>query len=246
MTPADFLRADWGAPACIIAGTTLRTGGVSEGVFESLNLGDHVGDDPEAVAENRRRVRATLELPGEPVWLRQVHGTAVVTAGPSASGAEADASVASAGNVVLAIMTADCLPVLFSTRDGSRIAAAHAGWRGLVAGVLENTLNALAVPPRDVLAWLGPGISAPAFEVGEEVRTAFLANGAVERHFEPNASGRWQADLYGIARQRLQQAGVAQVTGGAYCTSLMPERFFSYRRDGECGRMASIIFRRDG
>jgi len=245
MSWEDFLTADWPAPPGIVAGTTLRTGGVSSGLFASLNLGDHVGDDPAAVARNRRVLDEHLRLPSEPVWLRQVHGTQVIEAAGSAGSTEADASWSGEPGTVCAVMTADCLPVLLTTDRGDRVAAAHAGWRGLSAGVLENTVHALGVDPQSLIAWLGPAISQAAFEVGDEVRRAFAtADPQAGGHFERNARGRWQADLYALARQRLGLSGVTRVYGGGLCTYADEGRFFAYGRDGGGGRMATLIFRR--
>jgi YfiH family protein len=238
-----WIPADWSVSDNILAGCTTRIGGVSDGTFEALNLGAHVGDNPDAVKENRRRLAVEIELPGEPVWLKQVHGANVVV--NPAGEPEADASVTSEAGFVCAVMIADCLPVLFAADDGSEVAAAHAGWRGLAAGVLENTINALSASPDQVHAWLGPAISQAAFEVGAEVQEAFLAtdDGAVDC-FTRNAAGRWQADLYALARRRLASAGVSRVSGGDFCTYADRQRFFSYRRDGQCGRMAAIVCRR--
>ena len=238
-----WIPADWPAPPGIVAGTTTRRGGVSEGAHASLNLGLHVNDREAAVTENRQRLRAALSLPAEPLWLEQVHGTRVATSADDAR-QPADAAVGSAPRDTLVIMTADCLPVLFSSRDGRHIGAAHGGWRGLADGVLEKTVLALGVPPGDLLAWLGPAIAQPAFEVGGEVRDAFLKKGeAFADCFEANDRGRWQADLYGIAKTELAGAGVHAVYGGGFCTYADREQFFSYRRDGVCGRMASVISR---
>lgn len=235
----SWVRPDW--PVDVVALTTTRAGGVSAGACGSLNLAAHVDDDPKNVAENRRRLRTALALSGEPAWLRQVHGTTVVDAARGA-GAEADASFTTEPGVVCAVLTADCLPVLFAARDGGAVAAAHAGWRGLLAGVLEATLDALPVPNGELLAWLGPAISQPAFEVGGEVREQFVAERPESAAaFLANDRGRWQADLYALARLRLDAAGVGEVYGGGYCTHGDAERFFSYRRDPGCGRMASVI-----
>ncbi len=235
----SWIRPDW--PVDVLAVTTTRAGGVSEGSRASLNLAAHVGDDPGHVDENRRRFRAALSLLREPAWLQQVHGTAVVDAA-GVDGSEADASFATEPGVVCAVLTADCLPVLFAARDGSAVAAAHAGWRGLAAGVLEATLDALPVRNRDVLAWFGPAISQAAFEVGDEVRARFVDERPESAAaFAANARGRWQADLYALARLRLEAAGVAGVYGGGLCTHGDAARFFSYRREPGCGRMASVI-----
>lgn len=245
MTGADWIRADWPAPQSVIAGTTLRGGGVSTGQYTALNLGAQVDDEPGAVEENRRRFRKLCQLPAEPVWLRQIHGTTVVADPPAATPAEADAIVSRRAETVCAVLTADCLPVLLAAADGSEVAAAHAGWRGLCAGVLEETVARLSAKPQSLLAWLGPAISQAAFEVGPEVRAKFLARDqAAAGSFVSNERGRWQADLYELARLRLQQAGVTRVYGGDRCTFAEPACFFSYRRDGPCGRMATFIFRK--
>lgn len=248
LPPDAFEAAAWDAPAHVRAVVTTRRGGVSTGPRATLNVAAHVGDEPAAVAENRRRVRAALALPGEPLWLRQVHGTRVVAHEDAAladapQGPEADAAVAFAPGRVLAIMTADCLPVAFTTRAGDRVGAAHAGWRGLAGGVLERTLDALRAPPSEVVAWLGPAIGPAAFEVGAEVREAFVAaDESAAVAFVPNARGRWQADLYALARLRLARAGVGAVQGGGACTHADAERWFSFRRDRDAGRMAMLVW----
>lgn len=238
----DWLAADWPAPDGVVAGTTTRTGGVSTGVYESLNLGAHVGDDAASVADNRSRFVEACGLSQEPFWLTQVHGDRVVDAGTSEPAPEADAAVSSGSGLV--IMTADCLPVLFCSDDGDEIAACHCGWRGLAAGIIENTVAAMRSRPEALLAWLGPAISQAAFEVGDDVREAFLARTPdAAACFEANERGRWQADLYGLARQALNAAGVTRVHGGSLCTYSDPARFYSYRRDGQTGRMATFIYR---
>jgi hypothetical protein len=229
----------------IVAGTTLRRGGFSLGPYESFNLGAHVGDKPEAVARNRRLLADVCGLPAEPVWLQQVHGTRVVDAAAVSAAPEADGAVTDRAGVVCAVLTADCLPLVLVARDGGRVAVAHAGWRGLSAGILEATVAAMRIPAADLLAWLGPAISQPAFEVGGEVRERFVADDAgAARCFEANERGRWQADLYGLARLRLGRCGIAAIGGGGRCTYTELDDFFSYRRDGECGRMATFAFRR--
>ena len=239
----EVLTPDWPVTARVRACTTLRGGGVSAGAFATLNLAEHVGDRADHVAENRRRLRATLDLPGEPLWLAQAHGTAVARPGDGQAGSPADAAVASAPGEVCAVLTADCLPVVLADHDATRVAVAHAGWRGLAAGVLEATLAALGLPPSRLVAWLGPAISQPAFEVGEEVRAAFLARSShYATAFAGNARGRYQADLYALARMTLARAGVASVHGGSWCTAGDPARFFSYRRDGTTGRMATLAW----
>jgi len=239
-----WIPADWPAPSGVVAGTTLRHGGVSSGSFDSLNLGAYVDDDADAVCENRIRFRSLCDLPSEPRWLRQVHGSHVVVDPPSGETPEADAAITRHVGVVCVVQTADCLPVIFAAIDGTELAVAHAGWRGLANGVLESTVSAMSTDPANLLAWLGPAISQPAFEVGGEVREAFLAHDpAAAGCFAANDRGRWQADIYGLARMRLGVAGVEQISGGENCTFGEPERFFSHRRDGACGRMASFVFR---
>lgn len=241
--PPEFLIPEWPASARVRAACTLRAGGASSAPFDSLNLGAHVGDDPAAVAENRRRVAAALALPAEPLWLEQVHGTAVAEAGTASARTVADAVLARSAGEVAVIQVADCMPVLFADRAGTAVAAAHAGWRGLAAGVLEATVRALALPPERLLAWLGPAIGPEHFEVGGEVRAAFVAkNPAAERGFSANERGRWQCDLGELARQRLAALGISAVYGGSWCTFADRDRFFSYRRDGRCGRMGALIW----
>lgn len=242
------ITPQWAAPAGVHAAFSLRSGGASEAPWNSLNLGVHVGDDPAAVAENRRRLAATLALPSEPIWLDQVHGRDVIdVAAPglptNGHRPRADASVTRTPGVVLAIQVADCLPVLFSSRDGRVIGAAHAGWRGLAAGVLEATVAAMAVPAGQLVAWLGPSIGPAHFEVGDEVREAFLASqSGAESAFVLNPRGRWQCDLPALARARLSALGLSQVDGGGWCTAADPVRFFSHRRDQRTGRMAALIW----
>ena len=238
------LQPEWPAPARVRAAFTLRQGGVSQAPYDSLNVGAHVGDEPAAVAENRRRLRVQLQLSHEPAWIEQVHGTEVLDLdGPGATGA-ADAVFTRRSGPVCAVQVADCLPVLMSVRDGSAVAAAHAGWRGLAAGVLEATVKRLSVEPSQLIAWLGPAIGQAHFEVGEEVRQAFLAHDAgATVAFTANARGRWQCDLAGLARGRLVALGVGAIFGGDWCTYADASRFFSYRRDGRCGRMAALIWR---
>ena len=236
----------WGAPANVGAVMTLRGGGVSEGPYASLNLGGRCGDDPGHVAANRRRLREHLSLPGEPRWLRQVHGARVVAAHDAAPDTEqADASWTDRPGVVCAILAADCMPVLLCDRAGRVVAAAHAGWRGLAAGVLEATVAALPVDPGQLLAWRGPAIGPGRFEVGAEVRDAFCdIDTAAAAAFRPGASGKYLADLYALARQRLLRVGVSEVSGGGQCTVSEPARFFSFRRDSVTGRMAALAWLR--
>jgi YfiH family protein len=236
------LSADWPAAPGIRTWQTLRTGGVSAGSWASLNLGTHVGDDPVAVASNRARLVRELELPAEPRWLEQVHGCRILDLDRGETG-PADGAVTATPGQVLTVMTADCLPVLLAARDGSRIGVAHAGWRGLAAGVLEAAIAALGHAPGELLAWLGPAIGQAAFEVGDEVREAFItaATGAAAA-FRPNSRGRWQADLHALARERLRRSGVARVYGNPQCTFSDPKQYFSHRREAPCGRMASLVW----
>jgi YfiH family protein len=242
---SDWLTPDWPAPPGVWASCTTRGGGVSLGAYAGLNLGDHVGDDPESVAANRAQLRVRLALPGEPLWLRQVHGCAVVggSAGDGPGACEADAAVALGPGTVCAVLTADCLPILLCDRAGTRVAAVHAGWRGLAAGVCEAAVARMQASPADLLAWLGPAIGPGAFEVGSEVRCAFLAaDPGATGAFRPSPAGRWLADIYLLARRRLAALGVDSVWGGGLCTFDDAQRFFSYRRDGVTGRMASLIW----
>lgn len=247
--PHDWLVPDWPAPANVRACCTTRQGGVSQAPYAGFNLGDHVGDDPRAVQANRAYLQQALSLPAQPAWLQQVHGTTVLRLPQAkAHGAQADASVTAQPGRVCAVLTADCLPLLFCDRKGTAVAAAHAGWRGLAAGVIEATVAELAVAPEALLVWLGPAIGPAAFEVGEEVRQAFVAHDAqaaaafTVSGTSATDSGRWLADLYALARQRLQRLGVTQIYGGGLCTYTDQQRFYSYRRDGTTGRMASLIW----
>ncbi|MEZ5538076.1 MAG: peptidoglycan editing factor PgeF [Thiolinea sp.] len=246
-TKQGWIIPDWPAPSNVNAVSTTRHGGVSQPPYASLNLGDHVGDDGLAVAANRQRVGDILRLPTEPLWLEQVHGTTVAGMQTDSCYPQADASVAFKPRQVSIVMTADCLPVLFCDRQGTRVASAHAGWRGLCDGVLEQTVSKLDCAAEDLLVWLGPAIGPQQFEVGDEVRAAFMAHDPrAEAAFQTGASsGKWLADIYRLARQRLNAQGVEQIFGDEFCTVSEPERFFSYRRDGQTGRMASLIWLSD-
>lgn len=240
--PLAFIEPDWPAPTGVRALITTRAGGVSGGPYAALNLGDHVGDDFAAVAQNRARL--ARHLPSAPFWLRQVHGTDVADPRRDRPGCEADASCTRVPGCVLAVLTADCLPVLLADEAGGAIAIAHAGWRGLAAGVIERTVAALEVEPRRLLAYFGPAIGPTAFEVGDDVREAFLradANAAASA-FVPTAPGKWRADLYALARLRLAKTGTTRVYGGDLCTFADPARFYSHRRDRITGRMAALIW----
>ncbi|MCG2634975.1 MAG: peptidoglycan editing factor PgeF [Gammaproteobacteria bacterium] len=245
-----LVRPDWPLPARVRAFTTTRAGGVSLGPYASLNLATHVGDEAAAVAVNRQRLVKVADLPGEPLWLDQIHGTTVVDAGSAPSVAnrvtgaipQADASFTGRPGGVCAVMTADCLPVLLSNREGSEVAAIHAGWRGLAAGVIEATLAAMRSPGSDCIAWLGPAIGPAVYEVGAEVRAALLRGDPdCEAAFQPTPAGRWLANLHQLARRRLQSGGVTEIFGGDLCC-YSDTRFYSHRRDGLTGRMASLIW----
>lgn len=237
------LVADWPAPAHVRTLITTRSGGVSSGPYSSFNVGAHVGDDPAAVAANRASLR--MHVPAEPAWLNQVHGTAVVDAAAVSGGPppDADASVAKGHGAVCAVMTADCLPVLLSDRAGTVVGAAHAGWRGLHAGVIEATVAAMQRPASELLAWLGPAIGPDAFEVGAEVRAAFVSRDAeAARAFHAIPDGKYLADIYLLAQQRMARLGLNAVHGGGYCTVTDRDRFYSYRRDHVTGRMVALIW----
>ena len=238
----DWIVPEWPAPPRVRACVTTRRGGCSSPPYDSLNLGDHVGDHPAAVAGNREFLARTLDLPAPPLWLRQVHGRHIVEADHARPGCEADGSISRMPGKVCAVMCADCLPVLLCDSAGSCVAAVHAGWRGLAAGVVEAAVDKMGVSPAGILAWLGPAIGPDHFEVGDEVRAAFLSvDSAAQQAFRP-ADGRWLADIHLLARQRLRGCGVTAIHGGGWCTWRERRRFFSYRRDGETGRMAGLIW----
>ena len=235
-----MILPDWPAPPRVKGLMTTRTGGVSQASWANFNLGDHVGDDPAHVAANRARLRQ--QLPAEPGWLKQVHSARVVELGRE-SNREADASLTRQSGIVCAVLTADCLPLLFCDRSGSVVAAAHAGWRGLAGGVLEATVAAMQVSPGEILAWMGAAIGPQAFEVGDDVREAFVVSHAeAAAAFTPHGPGKWLADIYRLARIRLDHVGVDAVYGGGRCSFNEAESFYSYRRDGITGRMASLIW----
>jgi len=239
--PPDWIVPDWPVPTRVKAFVTTRNGGASAGPYASFNLGLRVNDDPETVGRNRALLRQYL--PAEPRWLVQVHGNLVVNADRVQQPVEADAATSRSPDTVCAIMVADCMPVLLADRAGKVVAAAHAGWRGLAGGVIENTVKSMAVPPSEVVAWLGPAIGPVAFEVGADVRETFVAQdpGAASA-FVDHKPGKWLADLFAIARRRLQAIGVADIHGGGLCTVSDPQRFYSHRRDKITGRMAALIW----
>lgn len=237
----DWITPDWPAPRGVRSLITTRSGGVSEGAFATMNLGDHVGDHLWACRENRERLRVVL--PAAPLWLRQVHGTTVIEASSWSAGVQADGAVARAPGSVIGVLTADCLPVLFCDAGASVVGVAHAGWRGLASGILEATIAKMAIDPARLMAYLGPGIGVELYEVGEDVRDAFVRSdpGAVQA-FMPHTPGKFFADLYLLARQRLRKTGIMSVHGGQFCTFEENDRFYSYRRDGPTGRMASLVW----
>ncbi|WP_372625686.1 peptidoglycan editing factor PgeF [Arsukibacterium sp.] len=245
---SEFIRSElikpvWPAPENVKAISSTRHGGYSEGLFQSLNLGEHVGDCVEAVRRNRQQFQSKAGMPGQPVWLNQTHSTRCITLSSSAvTSGNADASFSRQSGLICTVMTADCLPILICNQQGTEVAAVHAGWRGLCDGIIENTVQ-LFSQPQACMAWLGPAISQHAFEVGAEVRAAFMRQdphaGAA---FIPGASGKWFADLYLLARQRLARCGITNIYGAEHCTYQQTSTFFSYRRDGQTGRMATAIW----
>ena len=248
-----WLVPDWPMPANIHAAATLRTGGVSRGTYSSLNPANHVGDDGDGVKQNRRIIKEMLDLPSEPVWLEQIHSNRAVKAEKSASLQQADASYTDEPGVVCAVLTADCLPLLVCSGDGTQVAAIHAGWRGLLAGVISNTVAAMRIPCRplqgksgagkDLMVWLGPAIGPDCFEVGTEVRDAFIKKSAAFNDaFKKQSNGKWLADIYQLARVELTALDIANVYGGTHCTVTEHESFYSYRRDTQTGRMATLIW----
>jgi YfiH family protein len=243
-----WFEPQWPAPDGVRVLSTLRGepggGAASQAPYACFNLGDHVGDDSLAVAENRRMLRREAGLPAEPAWLAQVHGVSVADLDARASEAAADAALTRCPGKVCVILTADCLPIVFATDTGDTVAAAHAGWRGLAAGVIGATVRAMAAQPERLIAWLGPAIGLEHFEVGEEVREAFLKGdpGAGDA-FRANARGRFQADLAMLARRQLEDLGVNRIYGGGECTYARADKYFSHRRDGITGRQATLIWR---
>lgn len=238
-----WIEPDWPAPAHVRAVSTTRRCGVSAAPYASLNLGGNTADSELAVARNRRSLIRNAGLPGEVFWLRQVHGTRVVAAHDALPEPEADAVWTDRPGQPLGVLTADCLPVLLCDQKGTRVAAVHAGWRGLADGVIEAAAAAMERPAGDLLAWLGPAIGPEHFEVGDDVRARFLAADAqAERAFQAGRSGHWYADLPLLARLRLERLGVAGIHGGGLCTYADDKRFFSYRRDGDTGRMGTVIW----
>lgn len=238
----SLIIPDWPAPANVKAVSSTRLGGCSLAPYDSLNLGQHVGDNPDTVKQNRQLLQQQAMMPTEPFWLNQIHSADVITLPSPQVLPAADAAFSHQRQQICTVMTADCLPVLFCNQAGTEIAAAHAGWRGLCDGVLENTVRHFS-EPSTVMAWLGPAISKTAFEVGDDVRTAFVRQHAeAEQAFTALNNNKWLADLYLLARQRLAMVGVNIIAGGNFCTFGQQAEFFSYRRDGQTGRMASCIW----
>ncbi|HAW93999.1 MULTISPECIES: peptidoglycan editing factor PgeF [unclassified Arsukibacterium] len=240
---SELIKPAWPAPANVKAISSTRHGGYSAGPFHSLNLGNHVGDSADAVRRNRQQFQTNAAMPGQPVWLNQTHSTHCISLSSVAiTNCDADASFSVQPGLICTVMTADCLPVLICNRQGTEVAAIHAGWRGLCNGIIENTLQ-LFSRPDDCMAWLGPAISQQAFEVGADVRAAFMQQDpGAGAAFVPGVSGKWFADLYLLARQRLTASGIHAIYGAEYCTYQQTADFFSYRRDGQTGRMATAIW----
>ncbi|NNF17081.1 MAG: peptidoglycan editing factor PgeF [Gammaproteobacteria bacterium] len=245
MSSEWYLPADWPVPEFVRAGTTLRNGGISRAPFDTLNLGAHVGDNDAHVRHNREVVSERLGLPREPLWLNQIHGNTVVDADASNGNRipDADAAVTRRRETVLAILTADCLPLVLCDPENSVLAAAHGGWRGLAGGIVTATIKAMQADAKDLYAWLGPAIGPSRFVIGDDVRDAFVSvDATLTACFVPTASDRYLADLYAIARRQLTVAGVARISGGHWCTYSDAQRFFSYRRDQQTGRMATVAW----
>lgn len=238
----NFIKPNWSAPNNVHAFTTTRLGGVSQAPYDSFNLADHVGEDEAIVAANRAILKTALSLPNEPIWLEQTHSTIVLPATPNNRGKKADAAFTNAPNQVCAIATADCLPILLCNKTGTHVAAIHAGWRGMAHGIIENTVTALQT--KNLCVWLGPAIGPSEYEVGEEVKQEFIsADPNATTAFTPSPQGRWLANLYQLARLRLQRLGINEIFGDDYCTFTDKNLFYSYRRDGaKTGRMVSLIW----
>jgi len=242
LNESNFIIPNWPAPANIKALQTTRTGGLSQIPYHSLNFGDHVGDDALTVASNRQLLNPFV--PAEPLWLKQIHSTIAVDATLASCLPEADAVYSKQKNVVCAVMTADCLPILLCDKTGTTVAAIHAGWRGLLNGVIESTIKSLEIAPQNILAWFGPAIGPTAFEVGRDVYDGFNHHDArsIQAFTLQNQSQKWLANIYQLARLRLESIGVRSISGGDDCTYSDKERFFSFRRDGDTGRMATLIW----
>jgi len=242
----QIIRPDWPVAANVHAISTTRRGGASYGAYDSLNLADHVGDEPHRVQQNRRLLATAQQLPAKPAWLDQQHGCNVACIDEGPPQVAADAAYTHRGAKICAVLTADCLPVLLCDEEGTRVAAVHAGWRGLAAGIIEAALDKLEPEKRRIYAWLGPAIGPQVYEIDNVVRSRLLqADSQADAAFVATREGHWTADIYELARRRLLCAGVKDIFGGDFCTFRDPERFFSYRRQGACGRMASLIWLED-
>ena len=244
MQRPEWIKPDWSAPEGVYGISTTRSGGCSQGCYSGFNLGAHVGDHPQHVTKNRRLLCDVLHLPGEPAWLEQRHSTQVIRLpAPPADLLRADAAYTTTQGVICAVQTADCLPVLFCDRQGSCVAVAHGGWRGLLDGILESTLRALPVHASELLCWLGPAIGPGEFEIDDALRERFVKKDPdLAPAFAPGRAGKCLADLYQIARRTLAGHGVHSVSGGEHCTYTQSQKFFSHRRDGTTGRMATLIW----
>lgn len=245
MTSLNVIYPNWNVTKKIKAFTTCRSGGVSSPPFDSLNLGSHVGDEIQKVEENRKRLITFKNLPNSPLYLNQTHSTRIIKLPYTGNNLNADASYTNQKNQICLVMTADCLPVLLCNKQGTEVAAVHAGWRGLCDGILENSIQQFQSSPSDIIAWLGPAIGANAFQVGEEVVEQFCqVNPQAIKAFkqDPNQQNKYLANLYQLATQRLNKLGITQISGGDYCTYTEKDKFFSYRRDGQAGRMATLIW----
>lgn len=243
MSELPIIKANWEAPENIIAFSSTRQGGVSISPFDTFNLAAHCGDNPDDVEINRQHLIKTQQLPTFPIWLQQTHSNIAIEIDNTHSNLRADASYTRLPNTICAILTADCLPILLCNKAGNEVAAIHAGWRGLAAGIIENTIKHFHAKPEDVLAWFGPAISQKVYSVGDDMRNVFVQhNQTAETAFTPIDSKHWLADLIMLARQRLQSMGVKAVYGGEFCTYTQEDLFFSYRRDGETGRIVSLIY----
>ena len=243
MHPLNILPANWEAPKNIVAFSTTRLHGNSPTPYASLNLGDHCGDNTNNVHHNRQRLMTDQQLPAEPTWLRQVHGNKAVKINRDSPIYTADASYTTHTNTLCTILTADCLPILLCNRDGTEVAAIHAGWRSLASGIVENTVKHFQSTPQDLMAWFGPAIGAKVYQVGNEMRDAFLQHdSAAESAFTTDGTQHWLADLTMLARLRLQALQINNISGDDYCTYSQGNLFYSYRRDGQTGRMATLIY----
>ena len=243
MDQTTVIIPPWPAPPNVKAYSTTRIGGVSQGPYSSLNLAHHVDDNPDHVKENREIIKNTIPLPDQPHWLTQIHSNRVLLADNVQKYAPGDGTYTHTPNVVCAVLAADCLPILICNHHGTAVAALHGGWRGLADGIIENGIRAMGIPEHQLMAWLGPAIGPKYFEVGPEVKDRFVAmDPNTTKAFTATNSGKYLANIYLIAQVRLNHFGIREIYGGNYCTYSEQERFYSYRRDGATGRMASMIY----